>query len=78
MVVEDFCQQALQAYINGAVKLLKNMPLDNKVLKYSSSLDPAKRKRTKTLKHLKKLPALVENVEVDTTEYNKDCRRLVT
>ena len=77
-VIDDFCQQALQAYINGAVKLLKNMPLSNEILKCSSGLNPAKRKSSKTLDYLQKLPSLVTNVQVDTTEYSKDCRRLVT
>ncbi len=61
----------------GAVKLLKNMPLNNEVLKYSSGLDPAKRKSSKTLDYLKKLPDLVANVHVEKTEYSRNCRRLV-
>ena len=69
-------EQTQKAYIAGATVLLSKMPLDNKVLKATSALDPRGRTHESALSALLKLPKLATNVasKIDRKEYDAEAR----
>ena len=61
-LVGDFFQQALTAYMDCANYMRGKLPLNNNLLRNAAALDPCNRKKSSSLKKLKRLPSLVPNV----------------
>ena len=66
-----------KAYIKTAEYLQLKLPLDNKVIKCMSGLDPAERVKSSNTSLLRNLPILVRNVLTSTEEelYEKELRK---
>ena len=65
---DDFYGKARKAYIECADYMQRTLPLNNKVLKHLSAVDPLARGSTIALKYLKALPDIVTNVITPGTE----------
>ena len=71
--------QLKEAYIKCGKKLQTKMPVNNRLLKCISAIDPMSIGHTITLQHLMRLPELVNNVFVDEdqiTQYENEVRKI--